>query len=51
MQTRFVLPIVIGVVAYASGAIALYFITSALISILQEFLARRLYTPKAAAAS
>lgn len=49
MQTRFVLPIIIGIVAYASGAIALYFITSALISILQEFLARRMYTPDVSA--
>ena len=36
LQARFVLPLIIGMVAYASGAIALYFITSNIISIIQE---------------
>jgi YidC/Oxa1 family membrane protein insertase len=45
LQARFVLPIVIGVVAYASGAIALYFITSSLVSVLQEFMVRRTPAP------
>jgi YidC/Oxa1 family membrane protein insertase len=41
LQARYMLPIVIAVVAYASGAIALYFITSNLVALLQEFMVRR----------
>jgi YidC/Oxa1 family membrane protein insertase len=41
LQARFILPIVIGVVAYASGAIALYFITSNVVALIQEFAVRR----------
>lgn len=41
LQMRFVLPVIIGVVAYSSGAIALYLITTSLISIFQEFIVRR----------
>lgn len=41
VQARYVLPIIIGVVAYASGAIALYLITSNLVGILQEFIVRK----------
>ena len=41
VQARYVLPLVIGVVAYTSGAIALYFITSNLVGIAQEFYVRR----------
>ena len=41
LQMRFVLPIVIGIAAYASGAIALYLITTSLVSIFQEFIVRR----------
>lgn len=41
LQARFVLPLVIGFIAYASGAIALYFITRNLVSIGQEFFVRR----------
>lgn len=41
MQARFMLPLIIGFVAYTSGAIALYFITTNLISILQEFIVRQ----------
>jgi YidC/Oxa1 family membrane protein insertase len=40
LQARFGLPLVIGVVAYASGAIALYFITSSLFGIAQEYYVR-----------
>ncbi|MDR3547892.1 MAG: YidC/Oxa1 family membrane protein insertase [Candidatus Pacebacteria bacterium] len=40
LQARFVLPIVIGIIAYSSGAIALYFITSNSVMLLQELLAR-----------
>lgn len=40
LQARYVLPVIIGVVAYAGGAIALYFITSNLVGIAQEFLVR-----------
>jgi YidC/Oxa1 family membrane protein insertase len=40
LQARFVLPVVIGVVSYTSGAIALYFITSNCVMLLQELLAR-----------
>jgi YidC/Oxa1 family membrane protein insertase len=41
LQARFILPIIIGFIAYASGAIALYFITSNAAGILQEFYVRR----------
>jgi YidC/Oxa1 family membrane protein insertase len=41
IQARFVLPLVIGAVAYSSGAIALYFITSNLFAVVQELLLRR----------
>jgi YidC/Oxa1 family membrane protein insertase len=43
INMRFMLPILIGVVAYASsGAIALYFITTSIITVGQELLIRRL---------
>ncbi|MBP6868655.1 MAG: membrane protein insertase YidC [Candidatus Pacebacteria bacterium] len=41
IQARYILPVVIAVVAYASGAIALYLITSNLVGILQEFIVRK----------
>lgn len=41
IQARYVLPIVIGAVAFTSGAIALYFITSNLIGIAQEYYIRK----------
>lgn len=41
IQARYVLPLIIGAVAYSSGAIALYFITSNLVSIFQEFIVRK----------
>lgn len=41
IQMRFILPLVIAFVAYTSGAIALYLITSAIFSIGQEFFVRR----------
>ena len=41
MQARYVLPIVIGFVAYNSGAIALYFITSNVVALAQEFIVRQ----------
>lgn len=46
MQARFVLPLIIGVVAYTSGAIALYFITSNIIGIAQEFIVRKILPKK-----
>lgn len=54
MQSRIVLPILIGVFAYTSGAVALYFITSSIVGIVQEFYVRRslryLNTPQVAKA-
>ncbi|MDB5190014.1 MAG: 60 kDa inner rane insertion protein preprotein translocase subunit YidC [Parcubacteria group bacterium] len=41
IQSRLVLPILIGVFAYTTGAIALYFITSSVVALLQEFYLRR----------
>lgn len=38
MQMRYILPLVIGFVSYASGAIALYFITTNLFMLLQTFI-------------
>ena len=43
LQARIVLPLIIGGVALTSGAIALYFITSNLLGIVQEFVARKLF--------
>jgi len=40
LQSRIVLPVLIGVFAYTSGAIALYFITSSVVGIVQEFYVR-----------
>jgi YidC/Oxa1 family membrane protein insertase len=48
MQAKFVLPIVIGFVAYTSGAIALYFITTSLVTLAQELLMKRKPAPRAA---
>jgi YidC/Oxa1 family membrane protein insertase len=45
LQSRFMLPLVIGFVSYTSGAIALYFITSNVIMILQELLVRKTIKP------
>jgi YidC/Oxa1 family membrane protein insertase len=42
LQARFVLPVIIGIVSYTSGAIALYFITSNCVMLFQELLARLL---------
>jgi YidC/Oxa1 family membrane protein insertase len=42
MQARFVIPFIIALVAYeTSGAIALYFVTSNLVMLIQEFLVRK----------
>jgi YidC/Oxa1 family membrane protein insertase len=46
LQMRFVLPVFIGIAAfYTSNAIALYFITTALVSLVQEFFVRRAPLP------
>lgn len=41
LQMRYVFPIIMGFVAYTSGAIALYFITSNLFGIVQEYFVRK----------
>ncbi len=41
LQARFALPLIIGLVAFSSGAIALYFITSNVFTFLQEILIAR----------
>ncbi len=42
MQARYVIPFIIALVAYeTSGAVALYFVTSNLVTLFQEFLVRR----------
>ncbi|MGE5540840.1 MAG: YidC/Oxa1 family membrane protein insertase [Bacillota bacterium] len=46
LQARFVLPFIIGIVAYTSGAIALYFITSNIVALAQEFLVRHTRSKK-----
>jgi YidC/Oxa1 family membrane protein insertase len=52
VQARYVLPLVIGVVAYVtSGAIALYFITSSLVALLQEGFVRKMKHPQPASAT
>jgi YidC/Oxa1 family membrane protein insertase len=40
LQSRFILPLIIGVVAYTTGALALYFITSSIVGIIQEYYIR-----------
>lgn len=45
MQARFVLPIIMGIVGYSSGAIALYFITSNIVMLIQELLVRTTVKP------
>lgn len=40
MQSRFILPVIIGVIAYTAGALALYFITSSIAGIIQEYYIR-----------
>lgn len=48
IQARYVLPVFIAFIAYTSGAIALYFITSSVFGVLQELYVRRTHplTPK-----
>lgn len=41
LQMRFVLPAIIGLVAYTSGGIALYFMTSTVVALAQEYFMRR----------
>jgi YidC/Oxa1 family membrane protein insertase len=45
MQMKYVLPLIIGVVSYTSGALALYFITSNVIMVIQALLVNRKSTP------
>lgn len=50
IQARYFLPLMIGVIAFiTSGAVALYFITSSLVGLLQEFVVRRMKHPEAVA--
>lgn len=50
LQARFVLPFFIGVIALVtSGAVALYFITSSVVGILQEFVVRSMKHPEPSA--
>lgn len=46
LQMRYVFPILMAGIAYTSGAIAIYFITSNLFGIIQEFFVRRSLTAK-----
>jgi YidC/Oxa1 family membrane protein insertase len=47
LQARFVLPFIIGVIGFiTSGAVAIYFITSSLVGILQEFVVRNMKHPE-----
>jgi YidC/Oxa1 family membrane protein insertase len=40
LQSRFMLPALIGIIAYTTGALALYFITSSIVGIIQEYYVR-----------
>jgi YidC/Oxa1 family membrane protein insertase len=40
IQSRLILPILIGALAYTSGALAIYFITSSIVSLFQEYYVR-----------
>lgn len=46
IQARFILPMLIVVFAYTSGAIALYFITSSIFGLFQELLVRKMKQPE-----
>lgn len=46
IQARFILPLLIMVFAYTSGAIALYFITASIVGLFQELLVRRMKQPE-----
>ncbi|HEY0011038.1 MAG TPA: YidC/Oxa1 family membrane protein insertase [Candidatus Paceibacterota bacterium] len=47
MQARYILPVIVVVIAYiTSGAVALYFITSSLVGLLQEWVVRRMKHPE-----
>jgi len=50
IQARYILPVIIGAVAFSSGAVALYLITSNIVAIFQEFFVRKtnLKAPKLA---
>ncbi len=50
LQVRFVYPIVFGFIAYTSGAVALYLITTNLFTLFQEFLVRTVLKPNIPAA-
>ncbi len=41
LQMRYVFPIIMAVIAYASGAIAIYFITSNVFGVIQEYFVRK----------
>ncbi len=43
MQMRYVFPLLMGAIAFTSGAIALYFITSNIFGIVQEFFVRKAF--------
>ncbi len=52
VQARYMLPAVVAFIAYTSGAIALYFITSSIFGVLQELYIRRTHPlPKSEAAA
>lgn len=52
VQARFVLPLIIGAVAYyTSGAVALYFITSSIVGLVQEGIVRTMKHPEPIAPS
>lgn len=51
VQMKYILPIIIGVISYTSGAIALYFITSNLVGAFQEYFVLRKVRNKVAAGS
>jgi YidC/Oxa1 family membrane protein insertase len=40
LQSRFILPVIIAFIAYTAGALALYFITSSIVGIIQEYYVR-----------
>lgn len=46
LQMRFILPVVTGVIAFTSPALALYFTTTNLVSVVQEFFVRREKLPE-----
>lgn len=48
LQARYIFPLIVAVIAYTSGVLALYFVASSLFMVAQEFVVRKLHAAPAA---